>query len=55
MIASGIEKWHSVLWIASNPLMNLWINDADPIYFLAKVGADGLLDLSDLRAGATQS
>lgn len=54
-IATGIEKWHSVIWIASNPLMNLWINDADPIYFLAKVDDNGLLDLSDLRMGATQS
>jgi hypothetical protein len=55
IIASGIEKWHSVIWIDSNPLMNLWINDADPIYFLAKVDDGGLLDLSNLRAGATQS
>ncbi len=54
-IASGIEKWHSLLWINSNPLMNLWINDADPIYFLAKIDEVGQLDLSAVRAGATQS
>lgn len=54
-IGSGIDRWHSVLWIGSNPLMNLWINDADPIYFLAKIEGDGRLDLSHVYAGATQS
>lgn len=54
-IAAGIERWHSLLWISSNPLMKLWINDADPIYFLAKEGEAGQLDLDGVRAGATQS
>ncbi|MEO7497033.1 MAG: DUF1963 domain-containing protein, partial [Massilia sp.] len=54
-IASGIEQWHSILWIASNRLMNLWINDADPIYILAKIDDAGHLDLSNAWAGATQS
>ncbi|MES2016993.1 MAG: DUF1963 domain-containing protein [Pseudomonadota bacterium] len=54
-IAAGIEQWHCALWIASNRLMNLWINDADPIYFLAKRDDAGLLDLSNVHASATQS
>ncbi len=54
-IASGTEQWHALLWIASNPLMDMWINDADPIYFLTKVDHEGRLMLSDVRAGATQS
>ncbi|MES2901203.1 MAG: DUF1963 domain-containing protein [Pseudomonadota bacterium] len=54
-IAAGTEKWMSLLWIGSNKQMNLWINDADPIYFLAKINDDGSLDLSKVRAGATQS
>jgi hypothetical protein len=54
-IESGVAQWHSLLWISSNPLMNLWLNDADPIYFLARAGEDGRLDLSAVRAGMTQS
>lgn len=54
-IAAGIAQWHAVLWISSNPLMNLWINDADPIYFLAMTDDSGSVDLTSLRAGATQS
>ncbi len=54
-IEAGIAQWHCVLWIASNKRMDLWINDADPIYFLTKADADGRLDLGAVRAGATQS
>lgn len=54
-IDAEIDQWHSLIWINSNRQMDLWINDADPVYFLAKADQDGKLDLARVHVGATQS
>ena len=42
-ITDGVNRWRSLLTIESNKAMNLWINDANAIYFF--------IDRDDLRAG----
>jgi len=43
VIGEGVNRWQSLLSIESNAAMNLWINDANAIYFF--------IDSDDLRAG----
>lgn len=54
-ISDGIEQWQSLLTIESNKGMDLWINDADALYFFIR--ADDLQrgDFTAIEAIATQS
>lgn len=54
-IAEGVARWQSLLTIESNHPMNLWINDANAIYFFAPAEQLEAGDFSSVRAVTTQS
>jgi hypothetical protein len=49
------SAWALLLRIDSNRAMDLWINDADPIYFFGRYDALSEADFTDIRARVTQS
>ncbi|MFA6115305.1 MAG: DUF1963 domain-containing protein [Sphingomonas sp.] len=54
-ITEGVEQWRALLSIESNAGMNLWINDANAIYFLTRAERLREGDFSAVRATTTQS
>ena len=54
-INRGVERWQSLLTIESGQAMNLWINDANAIYFFAHADALAAGDFSNVQAITTQS
>lgn len=54
-IAAEAERWQVLLMVNSNHPMNLWVNDADPVYVFIRTDDLKVGDFSRLRAVATQS
>lgn len=54
-VARGVGRWQSLLAVESNPAMNLWINDANAIYFFAHADALQNGDFSNVQAVTAQS
>jgi hypothetical protein len=52
---TGVEALRLLVRIESNRAMDLWINDADPIYVLVDAERLAVGDLSELHATVTQS
>jgi len=53
-INAGVERWESLLEIDSNPQMDLWINDANPVYFFVRRDDLDRGDFSRAMATTTQ-
>lgn len=54
-ITQEVERWQSLLTIESNHPMDLWINDANAIYFFVPADRLEAGDFSGVRALTTQS
>jgi hypothetical protein len=54
MVQTEIDAWALLLRVDSNRAMDLWINDADPIFFFGRAGALSGADFGDMRARVTQ-
>jgi hypothetical protein len=54
-IAAEAARWQLLLKVESNHPMNLWVNDADPIFVFIRSDDLEVRDFSRLRAAATQS
>ncbi|MGA0599750.1 DUF1963 domain-containing protein [Caulobacter sp. KR2-114] len=53
-IDAGVASWRVLMVVESNKPMQLWINDADPVYVLIRASDLARGDLSQVRAMATQ-
>jgi hypothetical protein len=53
-IDAGVARWRSLLTIQSNKPMDLWINDADPVYTFIQADDLARADVSRVCAIATQ-
>lgn len=53
-IAAEAERWQVLLKVESNHPMNLWVNDADPVFVFIRTDDLKAGDFSRLRAVATQ-
>jgi len=54
-IDAGVEELRLLLTLQSNKAMNLWINDADPIYLFIPEAALARADFSVLHGAVTQN
>jgi hypothetical protein len=54
-IAAEAARWQVLLKVESNHPMDLWVNDADPVFVFIRTDDLKAGDFSRLRAVATQS
>lgn len=54
-IDAGVASWRSLLTIESNQAMDLWINDANAIYFFLPAADLARADFSNVQAITAQS